>query len=84
MVVWRTIQCQSLSGTARNQTLTPPMIISSSPPEANSFRPVSILFKDSNIFLFSNRHETGVFHGQKCPHQFLPGNQRSRHICSAI
>jgi hypothetical protein len=28
------------------------MIMSSSPPEANSFRPVNILFSISNIFLF--------------------------------
>ena len=52
MVPCLTIQYEILSGTARNQTLTPPMIISNNPPDANAFSPVSIRFKRSNIFHF--------------------------------
>src|SRR5580658_11098598 len=51
MVLWLTIQYQMVSGTARSHTLTPPMIISRSPPDANSFRPVSTLFRICNIFV---------------------------------
>jgi hypothetical protein len=36
------------------------MAISSKPPEANAFCPVNMLFKRSNIFLFSNRHLAGI------------------------
>ena len=52
IVVWSTNQYQRASGTARSHTLTPPMIISRSPPEANSFRPLSTCFKTCNIFFF--------------------------------
>ena len=52
MVAWPTIQCPRLSGIARSHTLTSPMIISRSPPEANSFRPLNTPFRICSIFIF--------------------------------
>jgi hypothetical protein len=49
IVVWRTIQYQIFSGTLRSQTLRPPMIIKSRPPEANWFCPLSMFFNKSCI-----------------------------------
>src|SRR5882762_1319902 len=39
----------------------PPMIISSSPPEANWFCPLRIRLSSSNIMIFSNRHQPDQF-----------------------
>ena len=53
-VVCSTNHSQIRSGMARRYTLTPPMIISSNPPEANWFWLPKTCFRNSNIFLESN------------------------------
>src|SRR5260370_7342429 len=67
MEVGQRVEGRNFCGGARSHTLNPPMIMSNSPPEAKSFRPVSMLFRNWNIFFFfffSNRRSAGV---NACP-----------------